>query len=268
MQALIAGSGGLPGAIVAAMETRPVICAFQGTEPDGLAADLTFRVETLGTLLAELKARDVDQVCMAGAVTRPRIDPSAIDTNTAPLVPVIMQAMAQGDDGTLRTAIRIFESQGFTVLGAHEIAPHLLMADGCPTLLQPKDPEKRDAARGADVVAAMSAVDIGQACAVRAGMVIGVESVFGTDWMLASLVNQPDTLPQTGGVLYKAPKAGQERRVDLPTIGPETIRAAADAGLAGVVIEAGGVLVLNREQVIADCDRLELFLWSRSADVE
>ncbi|WP_121064929.1 LpxI family protein [Chachezhania antarctica] len=264
MQALIAGGGGLPAAIVAAMETRPFICAFEATEPEGLTPDLTFRVETLGTLLAELKGQGVKELCMAGAVTRPQIDPLAIDTATLPLVPVIMEAMAQGDDGTLRTAIRIFEGQGFTVLGAHEIAPHLLMAPGCPTLRQPGEAEERDAARGADVVAAMSAVDIGQACAVRGGLVVAVETVFGTDWMLASLVNQLDVLQTEGGILYKAPKTGQERRADLPTIGPETIRAAADAGLAGVVIEAEGVLVLDREAVIADCDRLELFLWSRA----
>ncbi|WP_158968198.1 LpxI family protein [Chachezhania sediminis] len=267
MQALIAGGGGLPAAIVAAMGARPVVCSFEGTVPEGLTPDLTFRVETLGTLLADLKARGVTELCLAGSLTRPDVDPSALDAATLPLVPVIMQALAQGDDGSLRIAIGVFETQGFTVLGAHEIAPDLLMAEGCPTDRQPARADIGDAARGAAVVGAMSAVDIGQACAVRAGMAIGVETVFGTDWMLSSLLNRPDSLPTTGGVLYKAPKVGQERRADLPTIGPETVRGAADAALAGIVIEAGGVLVLDRETVIAECNRLGLFLWSRAARV-
>ncbi|PJE31681.1 hypothetical protein CVM52_26020, partial [Pseudooceanicola lipolyticus] len=101
-----------------------------------------------------------------------------------------------------------------------------------------------------------------QGCVVLNRQALAIESAYGTDWMLASLTARPDT---AGGVLVKMPKDGQDRRVDLPTIGVTTVEAAAQARLDGITIEAGGVLVLDRDAVRAACDRLGLFLWVREA---
>ncbi len=262
MLALIAGSGALPGELAARLDVPPLICALEGFAPDDLAVDVTFRLETLGTLLAVLRDNGVSQVCMAGAIGRPRIDPSAIDGATMPLVPLIQQAMASGDDGALRAAISIFEQAGMRVGGAHELAPDLLLPAGCPSVAQPGDSDRADAARGAEIVAAMSAADIGQACVVQHRQALAIEATFGTDWMLRCLSTRPDA---GGGLLFKAPKPGQDRRVDLPTIGPDTITAACAGGLGGVVIEAGGVIVLDQSATLAECDRLGLFLWVRDA---
>jgi UDP-2,3-diacylglucosamine hydrolase len=263
--ALIAGSGALPGALIAQLPAPPLICALEGFAPDALPAgtrvDLTFRLETLGTLLADLTSRGVSRICMAGAITRPGIDPGAIDAATLPLVPVIRQALTAGDDGALRAAIAIFEQAGFAVLGAHEIAPGLLPVTGCATVAQPGAGDRADAARAAGIVAAMSVADVGQACVVMAGQALAIEGVFGTDWMLASLGARPDA--GHGGLLFKAPKPNQDRRVDLPLIGPDTIGAVASAGLGGLVLQAGGVMVLEQPAVIAACDRQGIFLWVR-----
>lgn len=263
MLALIAGSGALPDQLAAQLEVPPLICALEGFGPDRLAVDVTFRLETLGSLLAVLRDNGVTQVCMAGAIGRPRIDPQAIDGATLPLVPLLQQAMASGDDGALRAAVAIFEQAGFSVSGAHEIAPDLLLPPGCPSVAQPGEDERADAIRAVEIVAAMAAADIGQACVVQHRQALAVEAGFGTDWMLRSLTTRPDA---GGGLLFKAPKPGQDRRVDLPTIGADTITAACAAGLGGVVIEAGGVLVLDQPAVLAECDRLGLFLWVRDAD--
>jgi len=260
MLALIAGRGGLPDAIASAQEVAPLICALEDNAPDRLEVDLWFRLETLGSLLETLKSRGVDRVCMAGAIRRPEVDSAAIDAATLPLVPVLTEALRAGDDGALRAVIAIFEAQGFAVLAAHEAASDLLLPPGVPTAAEPAEAHRADAVRAAGIVAAMAAVDIGQACAVLRGQALAVEGAFGTDWMLAGLAERPDG---EGGLLFKAPKPGQDRRADLPTIGPETVRAAAGAGLEGVVIEAGGVIVLDQPGVIAACDRLGLFLWSR-----
>ncbi|MQQ07242.1 DUF1009 domain-containing protein [Epibacterium sp. SM1979] len=262
MIALIAGRGALPREITANLPVRPLVCAMMGSEPDEVAADLVFRIEQLGSLLAELKNRGVTEICMAGAVSRPSVDPAAIDGPTLPLVPMLQTALAKGDDGALRAIIMILEESGFAVRSAHEIAPDLLMAEGVFTKVQPGELDKPDAARGAQVVAAMAAADVGQSCAVRNHQAIAVENAFGTDWMLQSLVERPDG---QGGLLFKAPKPGQDRRADLPTIGPDTVVAAAAAKLSGIVVEAGGVIVLDRAEVIANCDRLGLFFWVRAA---
>lgn len=261
MLALIAGTGALPSELATRLDVPPLVCALDGNDPDGLAVDVRFRLETLGTLLAVLRDNGVTQVCMAGAIGRPSIDPAAIDVATLPLVPLIGQAMASGDDGALRAAITVFEQSGFSVSAAHEIAPDLLLPAGCTTRAQPGDKDQDDAARGADIVAAMSAADIGQACVVQRSQALAIEGAFGTNWMLRTLTTRPDA---GGGVLFKAPKPGQDRRVDLPAIGPDTIVAACAAGLSGVVIEAGGVMVLDQSTVMDECDRLGLFLWVRT----
>ncbi len=262
MIALIAGRGALPREIIARLPELPLVCALSGSEPDQIEASITFRIEHLGTFLQQLTSHGVTEICMAGAVSRPQVDPSAIDAATLPMVPVLQAALATGDDGALRAMIGLMEQAGFTVRAAHDIAPDLLMAPGIYTRVQPGEIDKADAIRGAEVVAAMAAADIGQSCAVRNSQAIAVENVFGTDWMLSTLADRPDG---QGGLLFKAPKPGQDRRADLPAIGPATVKMAADAKLSGLVLEANGVIVLDRELVIETCDDLGLFLWVRPA---
>lgn len=262
MIALLAGRGALPAEILARLPERPLICAMEGSEPTHVEAEVTFRLEKLGSFLERLAKSEVTEICLAGAVTRPSIDPTAIDAATLPLVPVLQGAIAAGDDGALRAVVGIFETAGIKVRAAHEIAPDLLMDAGVPTKIQPGEIDKADATRGAEIVAAMAAADVGQACAVRAGQAIAVEGIFGTDYMLGTLATRPDG---QGGLLFKAPKPGQDRRADLPTIGPATVEAVAKAGLSGLVLEAGGVIVLSRADVIAACDKYGLFLWLREA---
>lgn len=261
MLALIVGSDDLPAALLAELDEKPLICALDGHAPDGIAVDILFRLERLGTLLADLGARGVREVCLAGAIVRPKIDPQKIDTATIPLIPVLQKAMMKGDDGALRGVIAIFEEAGFAIRPAHAIAPRLLPPQGCPTIRQFDQRAEADALRGQTLVAAMSRVDVGQCCVVHDGQALAIEALFGTDWLLASLRDRPDG---SGGILFKAPKTQQDRRVDLPAIGPDTVLGAARAGLDGIVIQAKGVLVLHRAQVIAECDRLGLFLWVRA----
>ncbi|WP_108814182.1 LpxI family protein [Loktanella sp. Alg231-35] len=258
MLALIAGTGALPPALVACLPARPLICAMAGFAP-ALTPDVTFRIEHLGSFLANLKARGVDEVCMAGAVRRPDIDQTKIDAATLPLVPRIASAIAKGDDGALREIIGIFEEAGLAVRAAHQIAPGLLPDAGVPTKTIITDQTRDDAALAEQIIAQMGAADAGQACLVRGGHVLAREDQSGTDAMIAKFA--PVDAKQAE--LFKAPKPTQDRRADLPVIGPDTARNAAAAGLAGIVIEAGGVMVLDQPKVLATLDAAGLFLWVR-----
>ncbi len=258
MLALIAGTGALPAELVQRLAKAgqvPLICEMQGFEPDlpeGLER-IAFRIEHLGSLFAQLRARAVTEICLCGAVRRPEIDPGAVDRRTAPLMARLTVAMGQGDDAALRALMAIVEAEGFALRAAHEIAPDLLPPVG------PDHPElASDANRGEAVLRAMAAADIGQACVLRAGQVLAVEAAFGTDWMLDSLRGQAQ-----GAVLYKAPKPGQDRRADLPVIGPGTVRAADRAGIRAIIIEAGGVMVLDQPQVGRLCAAAGIALWVR-----
>ncbi|MEM9349762.1 MAG: UDP-2,3-diacylglucosamine diphosphatase LpxI [Pseudomonadota bacterium] len=286
--ALIAGAGELPALIAARQAEVPFVASLAGHAPSGLTPDLTFRLEVLGGTLEALEARGVTEVCLLGKVTRPPVDMAALDEATRPLVPRLMEAMAQGDDAALRAIIEIIEETGLRVVGAHELAVDLLPAPGLLAGSLTSSAE-RDAARAEKIIAAMGAADLGQACIVADGQALAIEALPGTDWMLRSLLVQktaaaeitdplgmaadwlsgPQTAPSRdpslppGGLLFKAPKPGQELRVDMPTIGPATIKGAAEAGLEGVVVEAGGVLVIEPE----DCQKIAqaagLFIWVR-----
>lgn len=258
--ALIAGRGDLPALVAAACDTPPVVCGYEGTPLTDLQADVIFRLETLGSLLLDLGTRGVTQVCFAGGLDRPALDPSKLDAETAPLVPMFMQALQKGDDGALRVVIELFEKTGFQVVGAHEIAPDLLVQGGVYGTEWPDAEMRKDASVAAAHILALSDQDIGQACVVRDSSVIAMEDARGTDAMLAGL-SKTD-----GGILFKGPKDGQSRQIDLPTVGPDTLEAVARAGLRGVVVDAGDVIVLQPERCRALANHLKLVFWARTGE--
>ena len=261
MLAIIAGQGALPAALVDRLADRPLILSLEGFQPDGVDVDRLFRLEKLGSVLKQLRRDGVTEICFAGGIKRPQINPLAIDLATIPYLPTVKRALAASDDGALRAAIAVLEQAGFAVRAAQDIAPDLLPGAGIPTRIQPDDKARKDAARGQAIVDAMAGADIGQACAVWRGQALAIEGIYGTDWMLKSLRDRPDDGP--GGLLFKAPKPTQDRRADLPIIGPDTVEAVDAAGLKGIVLERGGVMVLHLDRVIADCDARGLFLWIR-----
>lgn len=261
--ALIAGRGGLPAALVAALPDRPYVCALVGFAPEGLTPDLTFRIERLVPFLDHLTDRGITRVALAGAVSRPRLDPQLFDPATAQLVPRLLAAMQGGDDATLRAVVDLFEETGLRVEGVETLAPGLLPGPGVLAGPLPAWAEA-DADRAAAITAALGAVDVGQACVVAQGLCLGVEALPGTDALLAQIAALPDPLrPRRQGLLYKGAKPGQDRRVDLPTIGPATLDHAAAAGLAGVVIQAGSVICLDRPALLQRAAAQGLFLWAR-----
>lgn len=260
MLALIAGQGRLPAVLVDALPDDPYIASPQGFEPDFLVPDRRFRLEHLGTLIAELQALGVTEVCFAGGVTRPELDPSQIDAATMPLVPRVMAALQEGDDGALRVLLSLFEDAGFRIRAANELSSALLPRAAVFTSRRTDEGHVRDAARAADVIAGLGPLDIGQGCVVKAGQVLAIEGAFGTDWMLNSLLRRPDG---TGGLFFKAKKPGQDARIDLPLIGVDTVAAAAKAGLDGIVVEEDGVMVLDLAAVTRAADETGLFLWVR-----
>lgn len=263
--AIIAGQGRLPTALASAMSAPPLVAALDGFSPEDLTVDLTFRVERLVPFLRALERDGIGQVIFAGAVTRPRLDPGLLDPATAELLPRLMQAMAAGDDATLRVVIELFEEFGFTVVGVEDVAPALLPGAGVLVgAVTPRD--EADATRAEAIVAALGTVDVGQGAVVAQGLCLGVEALPGTDVLLAQVAAigplRPD--PSRGkGVFYKAAKPDQDRRIDLPTIGPDTLHGAAAAGLGGIAFQAGSVICLELEEMKRLAEKLDLFLWAR-----
>lgn len=258
--ALIAGLGDLPKALIHALAQRPLVCALDGFSPS-VPVDQIFRIERLALFLRFLQDQDVTDVVFAGAVQRPRMDPSLFDPMTAQMVPRLLAAMQGGDDAALSVVIEIFAEAGFAVQGAAQIAPDLCPKAGVYAG-SVTDQDAQDADRAAQIVAAMGSVDLGQGCVVAQGQCLAVEVLTGTDKMLAQLPPIGD-LRQAKGLFYKAAKPNQDRRIDMPTLGVQSVINAASAGLAGIVWRGGDVICLDLPAMQTAATQHGLFLWAR-----
>lgn len=268
---IVAGAGELPIAI--AQGTRAhgrgvFLLALDGiANPVDVAAfpHAFVSLGELGKAIRLLKEAGCSEITLAGKVSRPEFAKLKLDARGALALPRVMAAAVKGDDALLRALLGIFESEGLRVAGSEETARELLAPLGPLGTLGPAEDDDADILQGIAVVMAMGAHDIGQAAAVCRGLVLAVEAAEGTDAMLVRVAALPEALRGTAderkGVLVKAVKPRQERRVDLPVIGVKTVELAAAAGLSGIAVEGGGALIVNRAAVVAAADRLGLFVY-------
>ncbi len=222
-------------------------------------------IGTIGKTMQLLRQEGCDEIVFIGPVNRPDLRKLRLDMRAVRLLPRYVKAARGGDDQLLRFMVDLFEAEGFRVIGAHEVADGLAAETGVLGHVGPDAAALQDIERAAEVIDILGRLDIGQGAVVCHGVVLAVEAAEGTDAMLHRCAELPPHLRgsdmQRAGVLVKKPKPGQERRVDLPTIGISTVRNAAAAGLAGIAVDAGGALIVDRAAVIAEADRRNMFLY-------
>jgi UDP-2,3-diacylglucosamine hydrolase len=266
---LIAGGGGLPLEVLDACRAadRPVfVVRLKGFADPALAAfdGIEAGLAELGKTFKALKAARCDSVCFAGVVPRPDFAALRPDLRGLSALPGAIAAGAKGDDALLRFVIHEFEREGFAVEGADQVVNGLTLGEGPLGARRPSEADGLDIDRAMRAARALGDLDVGQGAVSVRGVIVALEAQEGTDAMLRRCAQLPAALrgaPEApAGVLAKAPKPIQDRRIDLPTIGPATVMAAARAGLAGIVGEAGGLLIVERTAVIAAADELGLFI--------
>ena len=259
---ILAGGGTLPRRLVEACRDagRPVfVVAFNGHAAaetvDGVAHQWV-RLGAVGAALTALRDAEVEELVMAGPVRRPSLVELRPDVTAAKYL--ARGLLRRGDDGLLRGIVRGLEEEGFRVVGADDLLAPLLAPEGALGKVALDGDQAADVERGLAVAQALGQVDVGQSVVVQEGLVLAVEGAEGTDAMIA----RAGTLRRegAGGVLVKTAKPGQERRADLPTIGPATVEAAIAAGLAGIAVEAGACLVVDRAATVAAADAAGLFV--------
>jgi DUF1009 family protein len=266
---LIAGGGALPVSLAArcAATGRPFfVVRLKGMADAELAhyAGADIGIAEIGKLFSTLQRQACETVCFAGVVKRPDFAALKPDLRGLTLLPGVAAAARHGDDALLRHLLGLFEREGFGIEGAHEVDQAMTLPPG------PLGRYTAGAEHAGDLTQAIAAartlgeLDIGQAVVVAGGLVLAVEAQEGTQAMLQRCAELPAHLlgapGRRLGVLVKWPKPIQDRRVDLPVFGSDTLERAAAAGLAGIAGEAGGVLLLQREELIAAADRLGLFV--------
>jgi DUF1009 family protein len=268
--ALICGGGSLPLAVadfVSARGRQVLLFPLRGiARPEDYAQrpHTWIRIAKFGTFARAARAAGCHDLVLIGSLVRPAFWQLRFDLTTLMLLPRIAAAFRGGDDHLLSSGARLIEEQGFHVLGAHEVAPEILVPEGALGHVQVGERDRADIALGLDYLHATGPFDVGQAVVVAGRHVLAVEAAEGTDQMLeriaalrASGLIRASTV---GGVLVKAPKRGQDRRFDLPSIGPLTVAGAARAGLAGIAVVAGGSIVAEPSLLVQAADKANIFV--------
>ncbi len=268
--AIICGGGTLPFAVADAARRqgrRVVLVGLRGSaDPQAIAAypHTWVGVGQFGRFCRYARAEGCRDVVLIGSVVRPILREVRLDFVTLLMLPRLIRAFRSGDDHLLSGIAGIFEHHGFRLLGAHEVAPEILMPQGTLGHRQPAEGDRSDIKRGLALLRAMGPFDVGQAVVISDDRVLAIEAAEGTDQMLERLANLRESgkihAKQGAGVLVKAPKPGQDRRFDLPSIGLRTVEGAIRAGLAGIAVAAGGAVVAEPDRIATAADRANIFV--------
>jgi DUF1009 family protein len=217
------------------------------------------------TLMRLLRKEGCRDVVLIGSLNRPspwRIFLSLHDILF--MLPTLIGALRRGDNHLLSIVAYFAERNGFQIVGAHEVAPDILVKEGNLTARRPSELQRESIDRGFALLNAMGLFDVGQGAVVINQNIVAVEGIEGTDVMLArvgELRSAGRIATMAGeGVLVKAPKPQQDRRFDLPAIGPRTVRGVAEAGLAGLAVIARQTVIAEPEELLREADRLKVFV--------
>jgi DUF1009 family protein len=272
---LVAGGGAMPFAVADSLVARgisPVLFALRGAcDPAGVNR---FRhhwisVGQLGRAMRLFRSENCRDLVFIGTLVRPALSEIRLDWGTLRVLGRVLAAFRGGDDHLLSGIGGILEQDGFRMVGIKDVAPDLLMPEGCLTRIKPDRNASADITLGREVLSALSRYDIGQAVIVIDGHVVGVEDIEGTDGLLARVARLRSEgrirAQARRGVLVKAPKRGQDLRFDLPTIGVRTVEGASGAGLAGIAIAAGNAIVAEPQAMIEAAGAAGIFVIGLSA---
>ena len=267
---LIAAGGAMPFAVADSLAARgidAVLFALRGACDPARVQHFRHHwisVGELGRAVKLFRAEGCRDLVFIGSLVRPALSEIRLDWGTLRAIGQIWAAFRGGDDHLLSGIGRILERDGFRMVGIRDVAPDLLVPEGCLTRIAPDDASTADIAKGREVIRALSPFDIGQAAVVIDGHVVAVEDIEGTDGLLsrAARLREEGRIRAAAnhGVLVKAPKSGQDLRFDLPTIGPRTIEGVASAKLAGIAVVAGNTLVADPQAMIEKADAAGLFI--------
>ena len=273
--AVVCAAGSLPFAVAdaAIAQGRSVVLfALDGIADKKRVTNYPHRwaaIGRFGSVVSEARKLGCREVVFVGSLVRPPIWKLRLDFKTILMLPGLIASFRGGDNHLLTNVGRYAETLGFRVLGAHEVAPQILIPEGILTKRQPSQHELADIRRGFDFLRATGPFDVGQAAVIASNHIWAMEGIEGTDAVLARIADLRDTgriaATKGTGVLVKAAKPGQDRRFDLPAVGPKTVEGVVRAGLAGIAVRAGETLAADVEEMVASADRENIFIYGVEA---
>lgn len=268
--AMLCGGGSLPLAVADKVTAngRPVVLFPLRGAAEGTAVERFphhwVHIGQIGKFVRLARAAGCHDVVFIGSLVRPSLWQVHPDLKGLSLLRRVLAAYRGGDNHLLSGMGKVLEDEGLHLVGAHEVAPDILVPEGTLGRVQISERDRTDIDLGLDYLHTAGKFDIGQAVVVAGRHVLAVEAAEGTDAMLARVAemraNRRVRAPHGTGVMVKAPKPAQDRRFDLPSIGPRTVEGASRAGLAGIAVVAGSTIVAELEQLVAAADRANIFV--------
>jgi DUF1009 family protein len=261
---IIAGGGTLPLKLIHSCEMQDIevfIIGFEGQTNTNILGGhkyLMTRIGAAGQIIKTLKAHEISDLVLVGSIRRPSLTELKPDLKTIELF-TRLGLRSLGDDSLLK-ALRVeLEKEGFKIHGVQTFATGLLIGEGPLGKYKPKKQDMDDIDHGIMLSQNIGKLDIGQSIIIQEGIVLGVEAVEGTDALIRRC--KPLKREGRGGVLIKTCKPQQDKDLDLPTIGPETIIQAVGAGLVGVVFQANSTIILDAQQIIELANKHKIFVY-------
>ena len=257
--AIISGSGKLPLLIKNAYRNAIYITFSDSKKVTGNKL-IKCEFEKLGCLFESLKKNRIRRIVMAGVINRPQFDQSKLDEYTLSIMPTLSAKLVKGDNELLSFIADEFEKNGYQVVGAQKFFQ--LNSEARFVCGSPYELLKRDIKKADKILKLLSPEDIGQGVVIENGLVLGIETLQGTDELLKFVAKTSLHLRKgnIGGVFVKRPKFNQNLRFDMPVIGPETIKLAFEAGLRGLVVSPHSVIILDKEKCVQIAEANNFFI--------
>lgn len=263
--AIIAGEGSLPHHVyekcIDDNKECIVICieGHANAEGFGGAQVVQLPIHAVTKILSVIKKFGATKVVLAGKVKRIKLSRLLFDIKGAQLFTKIMRN-GMADDSLLRSIITFLEMEGLKVIPADAIVTDMFAEKGVLTSTKPKSHELDEIVKGKKILRDISKHDMGQALIIQAGLILGVEAAEGTD----ELIHRCGAIQQKINerpILIKMMKVSQDKKVDVPCIGKDTIRNLHEASIRGVAIEAKKTYILDKKETIKLANDLKIFIY-------
>ena len=209
-----------------------------------------------GEILKLIKSKKCNKVIFAGNIIKPKLSKLKLDIRGLFYIPRIVKASKLGDAAILKVLIKILSENKIKVIKLNTFNPELTLKKGIYTKIKPNFLEKAEIVKGIKTLKKINSYNHTQAVIIRDNKIVSKETRKGTKAMIKS--NLKSKIER--GILIKMPKAKQDLRVDLPTIGIETFKDCNKAGIKGIVVKSNQNIILNKEVSIKYANQNKLFL--------
>ena len=211
----------------------------------------SLKITELGKAISVLKKNNCKNVIFLGKVERPEISLLKFDRKALFYLPRLFSAFKKGDGNILKEIIKIFKENKLNVVNSMKFTPELIFKDKSINKIRINNTDKSSISKGVRIIKSLSKFDIGQSVVINNGYVLAIEGPEGTDETIKrSLHLSKKYKLKNKSILVKFPKVNQDLRIDLPTIGFDTIKNCIKANIKGIVVKRSQNIILDKNKII------------------